>query len=358
LQLTPENWRTYGAVETWLVGMSPTSSDSKSTVIVVRAKDIFESAAADPSAAFGIPFNIVAGGSEGEPLGEGLPGLRAVLGTTSDAPLDGSLSPQWSFYVFSLGLIIVMTMLAGYLMWRDMRRELTIADLRSQFVSSVSHELKTPLTSIRMFAETLRIRKSDEQKSTEYLDTIIHESERLTRLLNNVLDFSRIEQGQKTYQLLPTVLSDVVNSAARIMEYPLARQGFRLRVSVPDAMPTAYADRDAVEQAILNLLTNAMKYSGKSRDIDLQLLAENGSALIQVADRGVGISETERERIFERFYRAPTPNNHKIPGAGLGLALVAHIVKGHGGSVEVQSSPGQGSTFSIRLPLMVGSNGA
>jgi signal transduction histidine kinase len=357
LRLMPTTWRSYGD-EPWLVGMSPAQPDSRSAVIAVRAKDLSRVVATDQSSALGIPFNIEVGGSAGEPLGEGLQGLRVVFGPVRTDAFNGSFSLQRSFYVFSLVLLFTLTLLAGYMMWRDMRRELTIADLRSQFVSSVSHELKTPLTSIRMFAETLRIRKSDERKSAEYLDTIIQESERLTRLLNNVLDFSRIEQGQKSYHLLPTALSDVVSSAARIMEYPLARQGFRLRVSVPEAIPSAYADRDAVEQAILNLLANAMKYSGQSRDIDLQLLAENGSALIRVADRGIGISEKEHAKIFEKFYRAPTPSNQKIPGAGLGLALVAHIVKGHGGSVEVQSAPGEGSTFSIRLPLMTAGNGA
>jgi signal transduction histidine kinase len=337
--------------------MSSMKADSKALVIAVRSADIFSQVADDQSNALGGPVTIGAAGGPGEPLGDGLLGLNVVLGPLRDAGLERSSSLRHSFYLLSLGLIVGMTMLAGYLMMRDMHRELTLADLRSQFVSSVSHELRTPLTSIRMFAETLRIRRADAKKSEEYLDTIIHESERLTRLLNNVLDFSRIERGQKTYQLLPTNLSDVVTSAARIMEYPLERQGFRLCVRVPETISPAYADRDAVEQAILNLLANAMKYSGRNREIELQLMPENGNAVIQVADHGVGIPENEHGKIFEKFYRAPTPSNQKIPGAGLGLALVAHIVKGHGGTVQVQSAPGEGSTFSIRLPLIARGNG-
>jgi signal transduction histidine kinase len=349
-------WLTYGE-DPWLVGMSSVNTSAKSLVVAVRTADIFPQLAADQATALRIPMTIGVGKGSGEPLGEGLLGLSVVLGPMRDAGLESGSSLRLTFYLLSLGLVVGMTMLAGYLLRRDIHRELALADLRSQFVSSVSHELRTPLTSIRMFAETLRIRKSDGKKSEEYLDTIIHESERLTRLLNNVLDFSRIERGQKTYQLLPTNLSDVVTSAARIMEYPLERQGFRLCVQVPETISPAYADRDAVEQAILNLLANAMKYSGPNRDIELQLKPDNGNALIQVADHGIGIPGNEHEKIFEKFYRAPTPSNQKIPGAGLGLALVAHIVKGHGGTVQVQSAPGQGTTFSIRLPLIANGNG-
>src|SRR4029077_11184666 len=169
-------------------------------------------------------------------------------------------------------------------------RERRMPEMRSQFVSSVSHELKTPLTSIRMFAETLQMNDSTPPETrAEYLDTIVNETERLTRLLNNVLDFSRIERGQKNYHMQPTPLKEVVDSAVRTMQFPLVQQGFNLRVNVCEGIPPVRADRDAVEQAILNLLSNAMKYSGHSRESALQLCSQNGSAVIQVADRGIGI---------------------------------------------------------------------
>jgi signal transduction histidine kinase len=237
-------------------------------------------------------------------------------------------------------------------MWRDTRRETRMAELRSQFVASVSHELKTPLTGIRMFAETLQMRgMSDPELHGEYLETIVNETERLTRLLNNVLDFSKIERGQKNYHMQTAALAGVLGDVARTMRFPLAEQGFDLRMDVAADIPPMRIDRDAVEQAVLNLVSNAMKYSGESRVIDLRLFSENGSAKIQVKDRGLGIPAEEQKRIFEKFYRVPTPENRAISGTGLGLSLVAHIAEAHGGRVELESAVGQGSTFTIILPL-------
>ena len=255
-------------------------------------------------------------------------------------------------YLVALLLVLSVTLFGAYLLWRDVRRELRLAEMRSQFVSSVSHELKTPLTAIRMFAETLRMGRSpDPQTQAEYLETIVNESERLTRLLNNVLDFSKIEQGKKIYHPEMTFLPEIVQAAARAMQYPLAQQGFELRVNVENGLPPVRVDPDALQQAILNLLTNAMKYSGESRQIDLRLRTQDSRAVIEVSDRGVGIASTEQARIFEKFYRAPTRENQLIAGTGLGLALVEHIAKAHGGHVSVRSAPGEGSTFSIHLPL-------
>ena len=398
LPLSFHTWQTYPAMrngsgksglsdeDSWLIGMTPENSKPgyPFRIIAVRASELFKAIEADPDALLknvrsqpwveffnaiephhdALPpapsFKLFAGGNVGEPLGvEDLPGLRVAFEPAVVTNLWSSLIPRRPFYALSLLSVVLLTFFGGYLLWRDTQREVRIAELRSQFVSSVSHELKTPLTSIRMFADILLMRGSSNGSSesvepkvqTEYLETIVNESERLTRLLNNVLDFSRIERGQKNYHMESASLTDIVNAAARTMRFPLADEGFDFRVSVADGIPPASVDRDAVEQAILNLLSNAMKYSGESREIDLKLYAENGSALIQVTDHGVGISEKEQKRIFEKFYRVPTPENRAIPGTGLGLALVAHIAEAHGGRVEVESEPGKGSTFSIRLPL-------
>jgi signal transduction histidine kinase len=203
-----------------------------------------------------------------------------------------------------------------------------------------------------MFAETLALPDPlPETTRREYLDTIVSESERLTRLLNNVLDFSKIERGQKTYQREPTDLSEVVRRTARTLEYPLAQQGFRLRVETEDGPGAVLADEDALEQAVLNLLTNAMKYSGRSREIDLRVRRVNGDAVIEVEDHGIGIPEEYRSRVTEKFYRVPTPENAGIPGTGLGLTLVDHIAAGHGGRLEIVSGVGSGTRAVIRLPL-------
>jgi signal transduction histidine kinase len=240
----------------------------------------------------------------------------------------------------------------SYVVWRDVRRELQMAEMRSQFVSSVSHELKTPLTAIRMFAETLRLGRSrNPEAQQEYLETIVNESERLTRLLNNVLDFSKIETGRMVYRPKQASLEDIVRAAARTVQYPLSQEGFELNLNIEDGLPEACVDRDAIEQAILNLLSNAMKYSGDARTIELSLMRHNGDAVIRVKDHGMGIDPLQQEKIFDKFYRVSSQENERITGTGLGLALAAHIVKAHGSRIEVESLPGQGSTFSIHLPL-------
>jgi signal transduction histidine kinase len=249
-------------------------------------------------------------------------------------------------------LILVLTILSGYLFLRGVNRELQMAELRSHFVASVSHELKTPLTAIRMFAETLVLgRARDETARSEYLETIVNESERLARLVDNVLDFSKIEQGKKIYRMRLAGLPGVVRSAARAMQYPLSQQGFELKVSVDDHLPPVSADADALEQAILNLLSNALKYSKDSRQIELCCGRKDGHAVIAVTDHGIGISPDDQTRIFEKFYRVRSTDTDSIAGTGLGLTLVKHIAAAHGGLVDVQSVPGEGSTFSIRIPF-------
>jgi len=349
-------WVPYGSPR-WLVGKAAPLGGEGEVILAVSADSLF---AAAQDAVFkssgGAGKLMVASNEEadGELLGAAFPGLMARFRSLPGAAEPGWDARRW-FIVVALLLVVSVTLFGAYLVSRDVRRELRLAEMRSRFVSAVSHELKTPLTAIRMFAETLQLGRSpDRETQSEYLETIVNESERLTRLLNNVLDFSKIERGQKEYRRAPNDLADIVSASARAMRYQLEQQHFTLNVEVRDGIPVANVDRDAIEQAILNLLSNAMKYSGASRVIDLRLTQGDGQAVIEVGDRGVGIALDEQQKIFEQFYRVPTKHNDGIPGTGLGLTLVSHIAEGHGGRVTVESSPGQGSTFAIHLPLQEG----
>jgi signal transduction histidine kinase len=347
-------WISWGEIP-WLLSLSKTGQGTELLLVAADQDKALSSMKAEEGfrQAFPQDFSLSAdAGIEGEDLGPNFAGLKAVISSSGTSfPADNS-DFRTSFYILALVLILSITFFGAYLLWRNIRRDVRMADLRSQFVSSVSHELKTPLTAIRMFAETLRLgRAKDAKTRDEYLETIVNESQRLTRLLNNVLDFSKIEEGKRIYKPEPASLNEIVRTAARAMEYPLTQQGFRLLIKADEELPEVWLDRDAIEQAILNLLHNAVKYSGMSRDIELKLQNKDGQALIQVIDHGIGIEPKEKERIFDKFYRVPSSNNERLPGTGLGLALVAHIVEAHNGRIEVESTPGLGSKFSIFLPL-------
>jgi signal transduction histidine kinase len=249
-------------------------------------------------------------------------------------------------------VVLGAALLAGYLLLRDVHRETETAAMRSHFVASVSHELKTPLTSIRAHAETLLMgRAASAETTTDYLKTIVSESERLTRLVDSVLEFSRIEQGRKAYHLQATRLDEVAAAAAKTMEYAVSQLGFTLTLSSDGSAPVLLADREALTQAILNLLGNAMKYSGEARQIEMRTGTRDGEAFVDVVDHGIGIARDEQPRIFERFHRVQSIETAGIAGTGLGLPLALHVVEAHRGRIAVVSQPGRGSTFSVRLPL-------
>jgi two-component system, OmpR family, phosphate regulon sensor histidine kinase PhoR len=258
---------------------------------------------------------------------------------------------RFAFYGCAVILALSVTLFCRYVVWQDYRRETELADLRSQFVAHVSHELRTPLTSIQMFAETLALgRVQDPEKQREYLQTIARESERLARLVDQVLAFSKIEQGRGNYRMQSTALVPIVEAAVRAVGPSLAQQGFTLRRNYCGTAPIVRADADALEQAILNLLTNAMKYSDNSRDIELRLCQSADDAIVEVLDQGIGVPLELRERIFEKFFRAPVANS-AVAGVGLGLTVVAHVAAAHGGRVEVRGNEPKGSVFSLILPM-------
>lgn len=332
----------------WLLAVAPATSMRPAILIAVRVDSLAEAVAS----LAGNDLRLVASTDESvQPIGSGLLGV-GVQWLSRDLPAGWRAMLTSRLYVTSLVIVLGIVLLGGYFLWRDVRRELHLAQLRSQFVASVSHELRTPLTSIRIFAETLRDRAGiDPRTRHEYLETIARESDRLTRLMQNVLDFSRVERGERTYQLSPQRLPAIVESALRVLRFPLEQQGFTVLFGCDDGDAMVSCDADATEQAVLNLVANAIKYSGKSRRIDVRVEHRRDAMAVIVRDYGVGIAPEHQPRLFERFYRAPTPDNDAIPGTGLGLTLAHHIATAHGGRVTVESAVGHGSTFTLCLPV-------
>lgn len=264
---------------------------------------------------------------------------------------------QWARANFALNIslsaLLGLVLLGGLLTaLRAASRTLRLSQMKSEFVSNVSHELRTPLASIRVFGEFLRLGRADTaERVREYGEYIETESRRLTQLINNILDFSRIESGRKTYRFEAIDLTRVVEATLRGFEVRLKHDGFRVHLETPGGpLPPVRADAEAIAQAFHNLLDNAVKYSGDARDIRVGLGREGDEVVLSVADSGIGIEPEEQGRIFERFHRVPTGLVHDVKGSGLGLAIVLHIVRAHAGRVIVDSAPGKGSVFSIHLP--------
>ena len=251
--------------------------------------------------------------------------------------------------------------LAGgiFLTYRNVTREMALAKLKSDFVSNVSHELRTPLALIRLYAETLEMgRLRSPEKHQEYFSIIRKESERLTALINNILDFSRIEAGKKEYKFDETNLAELVRNTLESYRYQIEHLGFEFELNIGDDLPPLQVDREAMARSLLNLVNNAVKYSQGDKFLGVNLYRANGSVKLEVIDHGIGIPRSEQAKVFEKFYRVGDSLVHNTKGSGVGLSLVRHIVQAHGGQVSVESTPGHGSKFTIALPLNPEANAA
>ena len=280
----------------------------------------------------------------------------AFPGLTLGIKLKGTtLEALGEHFVHTSFLILgaLSLLLAGGLIltYRNVYKEVALARLKSDFVSNVSHELRTPLSLIRLYAETLEMgRLTNPEKRQEYYQIIRKESERLTALINNILDFSRIEAGRKEYEFRETDLRELVHNTLESYRYQIEQQGFTYEEKV-DAVPPVRVDREAVARSLVNLVNNALKYSSDRKYLGIHLYRDNGSVKLEVIDHGIGIPPQEQGKIFEKFYRVGDPLVHNTKGSGLGLSLVRHIVQAHGGQVTVDSAPGRGSKFTIALPV-------
>ncbi len=273
--------------------------------------------------------------------------LTGVLPST--AALD---TEQQRGRLLRLGLVLglILVLVSGMVLaYRGVRRETELARLKSDFASNVSHELKTPLTSIRMYAEMLQhgIAETPEDQS-RYHSVIVREAERLGRLIANVLDFSKLERGERRYSLEPVSLVAMTEEAVETYRRLSERDGVTIELRGGDAdYPEVLADHEAAEQCILNLLSNAAKYSPDEPSIEVELAAGEGEVGVTVRDRGMGIPATEQRRIFDDFYRAPGAARAGVEGTGLGLALVRRHMKACEGRVALRSKRGEGSRFTL-----------
>jgi signal transduction histidine kinase len=249
-------------------------------------------------------------------------------------------------------LLLLLTIAASlYFMNAMVRRTAELSALKTDFVSAVSHEMRTPLATIRMIAEMFQMdRVKDLRTSQEYIDTVAGETERLTRLINKVLDFSRMDSGRQPYSFVPTAPGPLVDATVRNFESGVSRN-CRIDVEIEQDLPEVALDEDAIVQALLNLLDNAVKYSPEPGRVEVTLMRREGELLLQVADRGVGIDPRKLGMIFEKFYRCEDELTRRTTGTGIGLSIVKHIAEAHRGRIEVRSAPGQGSVFTLSLPL-------
>lgn len=299
---------------------------------------------------------VVTGPDVPQPLAERalpppLQDVKVVAMASGEDPVALTATRNRAVYGILLGLFYVTLVVGVVLTGRTLYREVQLSRMKTDFVSQVSHELRTPLTSIRMFIETLALgRVRDEQQSQLVLGLLLQETERLSAMIERVLDWGRIESGRKSYVWENLEVSDLVDTAVKAFHAQRLDGTFSLIVEVTDALPKVKADREALSASLLNLLQNAYKYTGDDKQLRLRARPEKGGVAIDVVDNGMGISAPERRKIFDRFYRVDNLLTRRNEGSGLGLSIARRIVEAHGGKVTLVSHPGVGSTFTVHLP--------
>lgn len=275
-----------------------------------------------------------------------------VLRVTQRDMRDPTLDRRAVIDSLLIGVAVTVILAGLTFLGFTVRRERRLNELKSEFISNVSHELKTPLSIISMFGEMLAEgRTKSPEQAHEYAEIIWRESVRLGRLIDNVLDFAKIERGMGVYEFAETDFGEVVDRAIELSARRVAAAEMTLEVDIPPELPVVQLDANAFTLAVLNLIDNAIKYAADGKRIAISVVARADRVELAVRDWGQGIDPEEHDRIFDRFYRARAIRLKPIRGSGIGLALVQHIARAHGGEASVTSAPGHGSTFRLWLPI-------
>ena len=330
--------------DVWSAALTPNANDEVVIALLdEKARPIATQPPGDATREWKRPF-------VASEVGEALPHWEAALYLQRPEQLQENARAVRRTLMLLIVTALAAIAFGGWAVFADARRQLALAQKKTDFVSNVSHELKTPLTSIRMFADLMQSGNLASEKRGQYLRIIMAESERLTRLINNVLDFARLDRRQKRYDMRPVDLHALLARTWEGQELHLRENGFTARWQAAPPPYRIEGDEDALAQVIVNLLSNAEKYSGERREVELHSYLDNGSVFVSVLDRGSGVPAGEEAKIFEAFYRAHDSLSSGIQGSGLGLTLAQRIAKEHGGEITYQARAGGGSNFTLRLP--------
>jgi signal transduction histidine kinase len=325
-----------------LSGYHDAFSGSESTYRILNALGGFVAGTPQPQ---GIPFSVAA-------LPEGFPGWKAELYFQGSDVFQKAADRQIAVYAWTGFLVILLILIAGGFATRAVGRQIRLNEMKNDFIATVSHELKTPLASMRVLVDTLlegNVR--DEAQANEYLRLTVKENERLSRMIENFLTFSRMERNKVAFTIVDAKPAAIAGDAIESVRTKFATHDCHLAVDIADDLPEMQADHDAIVTVLVNLLDNACKYTTDDKRVSLRIYPDDGFVCFAVSDNGIGLARRHVRRIFERFYQVDSSLTRKAEGCGLGLSIVKFIVDAHKGKITVESKRGQGSTFTVRLPV-------
>lgn len=280
------------------------------------------------------------------------PGWKIELFLENDNPFQKAAKRQQYVYFWTASLMIFLVLLAGGISIRIVDLQAKTNRLKNDFIATVTHELKTPLASMRLLVDTLLEGNYEgEQTATEYLQLVANENKRLTHLIDSFLTFSRMERNKQVFDFQPTQPEEIVTASVDATQAKFSSENCHFSCTVAENLPAVPADRDGIVTVLVNLLDNAYKYTNSEKKIELSVYEENGSVCFKVTDNGIGLNPRAQRKIFNRFYQVDSRLSRRAEGCGLGLSIVKFIVNAHKGSIEVTSSPGKGSVFTVKLPV-------